>query len=189
MTRRWLPRRLVRRLVIVLPIVFLLGCGQAEYDQLVNKRMAELRAPPEPAAADWLEYSSTNFAYQIEAPVEPQVNAQLQNGTEQLTMQLGKTTYQVQFVEGTNLTSLEEAAQAMQDLYAGQGFAMISTNEEDVNGLNCAKMEFTKSHGSETALVQVFFMADKQQTCAMAVVGKDYSKDDAARFLASFVPN
>lgn len=174
---------------LAIVVAFVMGCGQAEYDQLVTQRISYLRNPPLPTAPEWLDFASPNFVYNIEAPVEPEVNAQLQDGTEQLTMQMASVVYQVQFVEGSDQTSLETAAKATQDLYVVMGYTMDSINEENVNGLPCSRMKFTKAHSGDTAIVQVFYLADKQQTCAMAVVGKDYSQDDAARFLESFVMN
>lgn len=175
--------------VLAVVVAVVMGCGQAEYDQLVKQRISYLRNPPTPTAPEWMDFASPNFGYSIEAPVEPEVNAQLQDGTEQLTMQLASVVYQVQFVEGTDQTSLESAAKATEDLYVVLGYTMASINDENINGLPCSRMRFTKTRSEDTAIVQVFYLADKQQTCAMAVVGKDYSQDDAARFLESFVIN
>jgi hypothetical protein len=180
--------RSARFIAPVLTLILVAGCGQQEYEELVTRRISELRNPTTPSTPEWEDFTSQTYGYAIEVPAKPTVTTQTQQGTEKLAMRVADTSYEVQFVEGVH-DSLETAAASVRDLYSSAGFAISSTTEEDVNGLKATKMQFAKVDTGDAAMVQVVFLSNTQQTCSMAVIGSDYAPNDAERFFQSFSPN
>lgn len=174
----------------ILACVAWVGCGQAEYDQLVQQRLNNLRSGKVGGPVKWRQFTSERFSYACEVPGEPQVTPTDadSNESEKVDVQTGSVAFQVAFSKG-NEQPLEEAVASVQELYSSSGFRPEGGVETvDLGGIPAVRFRMINTAARSAAFVQVIVMLDNE-SCAMSVVGERVNEDDTIRFFDSFVKN
>ncbi len=163
-----------------------LGCGKADYDQLVQKRISDLRSG-RAAVPRWQAYASDRFSFVCEVPAAPTLTPTDtdQIESEKLDAVVGSTAYQIVFLRG-DTKQLGEASARVRQQYESAGF-QIEGDQEDANigGYPGIRFHFVNNDSGTTARVQVFVLSDNR-SCAMSVVGSQLNDGDVLRFFDSF---
>lgn len=163
-----------------------IGCGKGEYEKLVQAKIAALRQPAGPAEAEWEIFTSTQFAYNVNLPGPPEVTDRSQGNvqTEQVSAVSNGVRYQLDYSVSPQPIDPQQAAEAVQTVYEQDGYQIQQKVDTSVNGMEAVAMEFVKTVDQSRAKVQVINRGS--QTCAMAVLGAEFTDEEADKFLSSF---
>ncbi|HEY6563522.1 MAG TPA: hypothetical protein VIY86_03450, partial [Pirellulaceae bacterium] len=166
-------------------LLLVCGCGLSEYEQLVTKRIAELKASTAVGPITWRRLSSATGFYS-QWPQEAQLisTAGENSTTEQLDATEGPIRFQAVFVTSSNPVNIDDLATTQEQNLQGQSFMMNGRTTGEANGLAFVEMNFLKLDESGQTRMRIYQLAP-EQTCILSVTGKVLDDPQLAEFLAS----
>ncbi len=170
--------------VLLLFVMFIVGCGQADYERLVKARIEKLN---QPAGGPRQRYNGETFSFMAEFPGVPAPGPN-NNPTSETAESVVEGVRYTLAANRTNADlTTDQVLSAIVAIFVQQGYEESSTRQNvDVNGQSCRRVEM--ANDAEGLRVRIQACAVDQDGYVMSALGAELDVEIVDDFFDSFVP-